>query len=378
MKIDFFAGIEVDDAVYFSAWNVNGMFKMDRNTGNITYIGCAENEKMDHALHYHVFKHQKKLYFIPGYGDCIAVLDVKDLSIRTITLPEREHICQTNKFAEIVHVENDLWLIPVGYDAVLRLDLETEKLEVFDNWPEGVTWESEVSMQFNSAIYVSGHICMLPRESKFFVTFDVKNKKMQKWDWKYPEFAFDAMVFQNECIWFLPRVDYPYIVKYSIEKKEEELIELKEEIQDEVLCLYCLPLVIDNKIIRAPYQSEYWFILDTNTNQISKIKSASSEYPMFQKLTIWKDGLLATSGIRGKGEYLSKDLEKIEEIIFEVREVASYLQDRMKSCGKSEVIFKEEKFMLQAYLKAITSVEKNIAGLERITNGREIYAKLVE
>lgn len=319
MKLVFFAGAEVDGTLYFSSWNSKEMFKVERNAGNVSRIGSISEEEQTWGLHTHAFTYKNKIYFIPGYGETIAVVDVNDLTIKTITLPKRTHVCKNNKFANVLQVHNDLWLIPMGYDALVRLDLLTEEIEVYDNWPEDVLWEHEIFKAFQMGVYVADHICMLPRECNFFVTFNTKTKKMQKWDYKYPKFTFDAMIQKDDYIWFLPRADYPYIEKYSVEKKETECISLKEDVQDEILCLYSEPLVIGNKIVRAPYQTDAWFILDMDTGKVTKrtcigtSEDKRGKYPLFQKLTVFDGGIVATNGVDGIAQKMSMNLSEVSE-----------------------------------------------------------------
>jgi len=381
MKLDFFAAVEVGEELFFSAWLINGIFKMNRNTEKVTYIGRVAEEEIEYNLYCFAHYHAGKVYFIPKLGKYIAVLDVADEHIYTIALPEREHICgEIDKFAKVLYNKNSLWLIPRGFDALLQLDLMTETWSIYDNWPEGVVWDSREKLQFYTGALVSNHICMLQIEVDFFVSFDTERKTMHKYEWKYPKNAFEAMVVCEGSIWFFPTVQYTHIIKYNIATETTEQIEVQENVEEDIVCLYTQPIVRGNKIIRPPYQAKHWLVLDTITNEVKKIACAASDYPLCQAAVFFKDGILATSGISGRGEYISKDLQVVKEISIDGSEaIQCYLQDRMAIRGANEEPIIEDVVTLKEYVEVIKNTAIfDFKEIGKKSIGERIFNKIIK
>ena len=220
----FIAGTEVDGDLFFSAHQMNGIFKQDGKTKKIKYLGSVKEETENGRLHNIAIHYADRIYFIPSIGDYIAKWDLTTSKIETIAIPSSNHACETVKFSNAILIGKQLWLTPMGYDAILMMDLDTEKIERYADWPDGVEWKDPMVVQFCSGLYIQDKLCLCPRDSKVFVTFDLKSKKMKAWDWEYSPNAFCGMVYDNDNIWLVPRLEYPYIVKYNIKEESKTLI----------------------------------------------------------------------------------------------------------------------------------------------------------
>lgn len=390
-QIHFMAAVEAGDYLYFSAWLINGLFRMDSHTKEITYIGRIKQETREKCLHRFAFLYENRIYFIPAWGRFIAKLNLSDLSIETISIPEDGHFCQTEKFANIIFIQDELWMIPSGYDALLKLNFKTEKLEKYGNWPEQIKWKNKDSLLFCQGIHVLNCICMCPNESSYFVTFDLETKEMKKWDWSYPKYAFCSMIYHKDNIWFLPRKDYPYIVKYSLETQEKYLIPINEIVERHVDALFYSATIIDDIIILPPYQSKHWLIVDTVANSINKMEfkkrqdNKSFEYPLYQAVSYFRDGFIATSDCDEVGQFVSKENYQITEFAFVMSDEnkSSYLAEVIEEGGFRKGLSKEKMLLLQEdninielYINAISKLKKVDENNEAEIDGEKIYRYL--
>lgn len=381
MKTDFFAAVVKDNYLYFSSWNMNAILKMDIETGEIIYIGSVCAEVKEKQLHYSSYLYNDKILFIPALGDYIAVLNLCDMSVSAIPLPKRNRICTTVKFVDVFRYKNELWMIPSGYDALISLNLETEEIKEYDNWPEGVEWENENTRLFMTGTLIDNFICLLPRDSDKFVTFDIENKTIKKWEWDYPYFSFNGMVYHQNHIWFFPRADYPYIVKYSVLNKQKELIELKGDFGENSNNYSCA-MIVGDKIVRAPYQANEWLILDMNTNVIERKKydlcdNIGGQDLLLDKLTPYKNGLLATSGFCGIGKLISYDLETVTDVSFEINNEETIKKLISKLSKSYYYSFDEKLISLRDYTNLISLMEKDYSKVV-YSKGEKIYSKVVE
>lgn len=378
--IQFMAAVQVKNDLYFSAWHINALFKQDGSTGKIEFIASVKQEERESRLHSHAFLYENQIYFIPDLGRYITKLNLADLSIDVIVLPESK--CCSQKFVDIVYVKEALWLIPSAYDALIRLDLKTDGIEKYANWPKGVAWTAEKKDLFCGAVCVSDTLCLCPYESDFLVTFDLEKKEMKGWDWDYPIHAFYKIILHKDSIWFLPEGKYPYIIKYSLETKQIVSIDIQETSTNNGNVLYAAAAIMDDTIILTPYQSNQWIFLDTITKEIKKA-TIQEQNGLYIGVNYFKDGVIITEGWSKPAQFISAKTHEISEIFFLLSKQVKkeYLEDLMQQSEvrrkKINFVLKENDFSLELYADAILS---HNSMCERTVDvyGEMIYNSLTE
>lgn len=390
-RICFLAAAEWENYFYFSAWLFNGLFRMNYQTNEIMYIGRVKEESRETCLHGHAIAYANRIYFIPAFGKCIAKLNLNNLSIETIRIPESSHCCRTEMFSEVIVIKDELWLIPSGYDALVKMDLKTEILERYSNWPEHIKWKKETSLLFNAGIHISSVICMCPNESQYFVTFDLVTKEMKKWRHNFPEQAFCKMIYHGGYVWLLPKKDYPYIVKYSPKTQEQCLLATGETAEKGIEALHYTGGVIGNKILLPPYQTTYWLIVDTQTDIVEKINiksfcdSINLSYPMYQAVNYICNGMVATSDKANLGQYVSGDDYNFINWEIQMNDtvkgsyLASLMDDEdyrvLKGSHKCS-LYQEKKFGLNTYIDAILQLNKEKSYSQIQSCGKKIFIEV--
>ena len=136
-----FEAIAIKDNVgYASDYDSNSLFRVDMETGECTFIRLFDDEPFDvKRLHSAAVWIDNKIYFIPLAGEKISVFNITDNSMQSIQipLPDRKkysYYKERFKFVRAVKNRNYLWVVPATYPGVLRLDLQTNKVKVFDKW----------------------------------------------------------------------------------------------------------------------------------------------------------------------------------------------------------------------------------------------------
>ncbi len=334
--IVFFAGVEVEGDLYFSDHLRNAIFKQNGKTKKITYIGSVKEESLEGGLYFKAIHYKSWIYFLPSWGNSIARLNLDDYDICVISLPESNHICNINKFIDVVVRDKDVWLIPIGYDALLQLNMETGDVKRYADWPIGVQWKHEKFMMFSKGVCVSNILCMCPLDGEQFITFDLEEKVMKAWEWKYPSKAFCGMIHHKDTIWFLPRREYPYIIKYSLHNGTTKQIEVDERVEDNIVALYATAILMGDMIVCVPYECKQWLIINTLTDEVKKEPFVDSrmknkdEKPYYQFTTVLGNGV-QVSGDNQRGAHLiSEDPLDVCEIDYKVDdlELLKYLIDK--------------------------------------------------
>lgn len=125
---------------YASDHDSNSLFRVDMEIGECTFIRIFDDELVDEKrLHSAAVWIDDKIYFIPLAGDRISIFEIVNNSIQSIPIPVLNHkkysfYRKRFKFVRAVRHRNYLWLVPSTYPGVLRLDLQTNEVKVFDNW----------------------------------------------------------------------------------------------------------------------------------------------------------------------------------------------------------------------------------------------------
>lgn len=390
--ISFFAAAEVDGVLYFSAWLMNGLFKMDLATENVTYIGRIKEEKIEANLHRFAFYYRGCVYFIPSVGNYITRLCLSNLDIQAIPLPEGGYRGLLNKFCDIIYCDGALWMAPDVYGAILKLDLANDQIEKYGNWPCEFQHQNDEAMKFCAAVCISGNICMCPRESEFFVTFDLATKEMKRWDWKYPRMAFCRMLLHKNVLWFLPEKDYPCIVGYDLNKGEVFRVETNEQFEDGIYALHETAFTIKDDIVLAPYETNHWLIFNTKTHQINAMPlkrdfgRKEAAYPELQSFCVFSRGFFVTSGIHKFEACIETEGFVSYETSFTVddEEWFRFWMDVVSAGGisygeynKRVLLFEEKEVGLDTYIRMIHCLEQKESEEEdRQSFGDLIYREI--
>lgn len=143
MKKLTFEAIAIEgDVGYASDYNKNSLFKVDMITGECSFICFFEDEPVNFKrLHCSAIRIENRIYFIPGSGNRIDVFYPDDNFIESIKIPlpksrQYSFYIAPYKFIRAVKRGNNLWLVPSTYPGVIKLDLQTNKIKVFNEWIE--------------------------------------------------------------------------------------------------------------------------------------------------------------------------------------------------------------------------------------------------
>jgi len=317
----FCAGVEVGDELYFAAHKRNAFFVKNRKTKVIRYIGAVKEETAKACWYIKAINYKSWVYFVPALANYIVKVNTRTLELCAIPVSASNHLCETNKFIEAITYGNTAWLIPAGYDAILELNMDTDEVTRHDQWPVGVNWENKYFYMFRTGVCVGNKVYLCPLDGQKFIIFDLVTKEMKSFDWPYPPRTFCMMLYHQGCLWFLPREEYPYIVKYSLKNNETERIEIPEEKGSHS---YATAVLVGDDIVCIPYEAWNWRIIDTRTNEIKNIPFTDSrmekpvEYPYYQFVACVNGGYKIFGDKRPYGHFIGENSFSISETEFEV------------------------------------------------------------
>ena len=162
---------------YASDYDSNGLFQVDMETGKCVFIRLFDDESVNtKRLHSSAIWINDKIYFIPLAGNNISIFRIKDNTIQSIQIPhpniEKYTFYKKKlKFIRVVKNENYLWLVPSTYPGVLRMDLRTNDVKVFDNWV------LDINYMFMNGLCVENESFLIPSgKSNIILIFDMNKE----------------------------------------------------------------------------------------------------------------------------------------------------------------------------------------------------------
>jgi streptogramin lyase len=213
-----------DDGEYywFTAFNFNALFKMDKQTWTAEYMGSFPNVQLSQFIPFgSVIHHNGKLYFSPRSADAIAEYDIKNKTFREINI-SRDLIGLCSKsislFANAVNYRSWFFFIPSRYKAIIRYNIETGELDCFVDFIKQLNYlKPDLDYGWFSINYVViGNLLYLPSaNSNAVVVFDMDSCTSKIYEFKN-NFIPSGICFDGNDFWIIPRSDNP-IVKWNPE-----------------------------------------------------------------------------------------------------------------------------------------------------------------
>lgn len=139
LEINFLAGVQVENDVYFSAWNMNGLFKYNPQTDQCVFLRYFPGEE-NLGVHSEAILYQNTIWFIPRASERIAIVDLESLNITYLELPECGYRLDRSNMLPIrmrgCHKEGEkfLWLIPREYRLFVKIDMDKRQIIEAQEW----------------------------------------------------------------------------------------------------------------------------------------------------------------------------------------------------------------------------------------------------
>ncbi len=118
------------DDIWFVHGKMNVLMRYNMRE-NYTYIvGKVPNEKdFQDCLYAGMYKWKNRIYLIPFLAREIAIFDVKTKQFNKIVVDSIEDFNNMALFGKVYSKERNLYCIPSYYSSIVKIDMETEKLD---------------------------------------------------------------------------------------------------------------------------------------------------------------------------------------------------------------------------------------------------------
>jgi hypothetical protein len=139
VDINFNAGVRFKNKLILSSIVVNGLWVYDILLDKIVLYKRFEQEQTSYAIHRRAFLYNDEAWFIPQYGNKIAIVDLNHYDISYIEIPFKQFSedglkkTQAKTYDGGIFNEHYLYMIPTGIDALNIIDLRDRSVQTFYN-----------------------------------------------------------------------------------------------------------------------------------------------------------------------------------------------------------------------------------------------------
>lgn len=337
----------VKDKIYFFSRDWNALYVADLKSKRTEFVSTMpEEDILARRLCAGIMYHQGMLILIPMTARKIWIYDLKNDEWKGL---ERANITEKDYHKEIfraVEYKNNLFLIGSNYPAIIRMNMDTYKLEYLT---EPYTFlgqlKTEKECYFRSDFCLKDNRLLLASCLNNFVlcidldTFDFEWCKVGNEEFRYSGIAWDG-----EWYWLSPRTGTP-IVKWD-GKGKTEYFPLPEGF-DHTKYNFLGVQYSNGKVVFPGMLQDKTLIIEAHV-QLQSIKVCEGQYTFYRRME--KGGLLSqtTKGLfqwiySGQSEQLSMWCEiQVEELVECLIREGHKMPDRRAG----DDIYKESSFSL--------------------------------
>ncbi len=270
-NISFHSFVRIDDSIYFSALNCNGLYKYDMNSGVTEYMGAfpLENKNVRH-LHGMVKYIDGKIYFVPMFGKYLSIYDIREKAFDTIKLGLMDDDKSYYRYYDAIPYNDLLLLIPGRASKIISINIKNGELQYIDEWKKLIPNEEKPtfkngSFEYEGSIYIPccNTNCLLRINTSNIS--DVELVRIGNYEYGFT----DAIFYPEEKYVLLLSSSKTAIIKYALNTNNYEEYSVEDD-SSEVMYPHIKMLEIGEKILILAYQRKNSILFDKETCKFSQ------------------------------------------------------------------------------------------------------------
>lgn len=325
------AMIIIDQYIWCMAGGFNAFFNINLDTGETNFIGEVPDEEFQKArLYSDIQRYNEKLILVPMAAKDIAIYNMQShnfIKVKLSTFSNTNNLYKKDyKFCKCVIYESFAYLFNVSFPAVIKIDLDSYRLQYLDEWLkffEGKILNRE-KVYFRNAFRKDNKVYLASCCSNIVIEFDIECERFFAYELEGKQQDFSDVAFRGNRIYvsslsgneilILDRNNWNEIAKFNIFEQEVpsiDMIECEEKIYYFPVNLYNILVWEDEKkgIIRYSLQEtsrdnsvykvildkESFFFIHRKTFSLVKWERNTGET---QKKTVFFDNKLKSMAIK--------------------------------------------------------------------------------
>ena len=184
LDIKYSTGKMIDNIIYCSAENYNGLYALNVETGESNFISFFPDENIEtDSLYRQSVVFDRKVFFIPDNARNIVIFDVDKKIMETISHPVDKSYLKSNALL----IDRCIWLLPINANHPISvLDLENRTFQMYDSINKMLNSDNQNvvlrcivrNKTIWGIIYNTDCFFSFNTESKEFKIFHIQNKSL--------------------------------------------------------------------------------------------------------------------------------------------------------------------------------------------------------
>lgn len=275
--------IEYQGYLWFTEFLHNSLYRMKKDGEEAEFVGMFPEDIYAKRMFVQIKGYKDCLIFVPLSATSIVIYDIKKSQFISLHINEPEsNINDKLKYNRHMNfrtceiVGECAYFFPITYPAIIKVNLETYKMDYLYNPISQIEVKNEKQIYFRSSVVKENNIVLWCVCANSLLEFNLNNETFKvKYQENSSEAYTDAIV-DSDYVWLLP-----YSTKYTVRRIDINNLGKKDiAIQKDLLCgnyQFISGMVINNKLWLFPATANSAFIVDCNTLEISKLNSINSK-----------------------------------------------------------------------------------------------------
>jgi len=211
------------DHIFFSAYGINSLYSVCKNSGDLKLLLCFPNNKLksNPMLYSGMVEKNGMLYITPTYSSEILIYSLQNQEVETISFNKNSaDKGLVPAFYNAVSYDKYVFFTPFRYPAITRLDIETHEVSFFDDWVKQI--EPYVftghDYMFIGTLIIGNILYLACACGNAVVAFNMTNCTSTVYEVGKKGYSYSGISFDGEYFWLSPRRCDTPLVKWSPEK----------------------------------------------------------------------------------------------------------------------------------------------------------------
>lgn len=263
-SISYGISCPVDDSVYFSSWNYNGLYRLDVTDGKVYGLGKVPQElSLEISLYSNILYQDRTLWLVPSRAHALAEYHLETGQWTRYELPDR--------IKSSALIEDKIYMISSDYRRLWIMDLKEKKLTREEMSCQGRERLPLSDDYYNSDLYLLDHkLYFLITHSDLLAAYDLEKKQTELLPVSDSRGQYQRLMYDGSCFWFLPNSEKSSVVRWDGRTVKESAI--KEYPEGFLWNFGFLHAVFrEEKMWLFPYKGNMAFRIDKESMEIENI-----------------------------------------------------------------------------------------------------------
>ncbi|MCR2806726.1 hypothetical protein [Paenibacillus soyae] len=269
---------DTEEHLWFLTLHMNGLFRLNKKTRSVEFIGGFANEKpLDWRVYHTIHQSGTKLYFSPHSASAIAIYDLVEATFEYVELPlpkEKKYNDQS-KFGKIIECDGALYFIPLHFPGIVKLSLEDNRTEIIDEWVKPIKkmiCDPERGY-FSNGFYNegTGSLVLASANANAVMEFNLKDRMTKLIALNGDISGYSDILLIDEVYWLLA-LDKPVLISFSIDDRKVTEFEINlKGIQSDGVWPFQKLVHYNNDLYLVPADSKQMVQFDLTNHSFSYV-----------------------------------------------------------------------------------------------------------